>query len=144
MARGSERETPAQQTRDHAARDGKRNCEGALRAGRRIARRHQAIQSERANGEITGPPDNRTTDHKSPVCYLVVLLSCSLLPWRRLTQAWSSARNVGRAKWRPKKNRQSGPEIRHSGADLLNAFRQASISPKGSRFSISASNRKLR
>ena len=28
-------------------------------------------------------------------------------PWRRLTQAWSSARNVGRAKWRPKKNRQS-------------------------------------
>ncbi|PYI43595.1 MAG: hypothetical protein DMC57_03885, partial [Verrucomicrobia bacterium] len=25
--------------------------------------------------------------------------------WRRLTQAWSSARNVGRAKWLPKKNR---------------------------------------
>src|SRR6266481_992521 len=138
MARGSELETAAQQTRDHAARDGKRNCEGALRAGRRIARRHQAIQSERANGEITGPPDNRTTDHKSLVCHLVVLLSCSLLPWRRLTQAWSSARNVGRAKWRPKKNRQSGSDA------LLSAFRRASISPKGSRFSISASNRKLR
>src|SRR6478736_10537354 len=58
--------------------------------------------------------------------------------WRRLTQAWSSARNVGRAKWRPKKNRQSGSDA------LLNAFRRASISPKGSRFSISASNRKLR
>src|SRR5689334_15811316 len=108
MARGSERETPAQQTRDHAARDGKRNCEGALRAGRRVARRHQAIQSERANGEITRPPENRTTDHKSP--------SCSLLPWRRLTQAWSSARNAGRAKWRPKKSRQCGPEF-----GLLNA-----------------------
>src|SRR5438477_406574 len=39
MARGGEFETAAQQTRDHAARDGKRNCEGALRAGRRIARR---------------------------------------------------------------------------------------------------------
>src|SRR5947207_3601881 len=50
MARGGEFETAAQQTRDHAARDGKRNCEGALRAGRRIARRHQAIQSERATG----------------------------------------------------------------------------------------------
>src|SRR5258708_6397788 len=58
MARGSELETAAQQTRDHAARDGRRNCEGALRAGRRIARRHQTIESERANGKITGPPDN--------------------------------------------------------------------------------------
>src|SRR6266478_3499510 len=52
MARGSELETAAQQTRDHAARDGKRNCEGALRKGRRIARRHQATQSQRANGEV--------------------------------------------------------------------------------------------
>src|SRR4029079_7991126 len=138
MAPGSEREKPAQQTRDHAARDGKRNCEGALRAGRRIARRHQAIQSERANGEITGPPVNRTTDHKSPVCYLVVLLSCSLLPWRRLTQAWSSARNVGRAKWLPKKDRQSASDA------LLSAFLRVSISPRASRFSISALNRRSR
>src|SRR4029077_7840297 len=107
----------------------------------RAAELRDAIKQFKASGQTVKKKDHRTT---GVLTTIVVLLSCSLLPWRRLTQAWSSARNVGRAKWRPKKNRQSGPEIRHSGADLLNAFRQASISPKGSRFSISASNRKLR
>src|SRR6266480_2043539 len=53
MARGSERETPAQQTRANAARDGKCNSEGAVRKGRGIARRYQSTQSQRANGRET-------------------------------------------------------------------------------------------
>src|SRR5689334_2261851 len=45
MAAGSERETPPQQTRDNAARDGDRHRQRTLRARRRIARRHQIAES---------------------------------------------------------------------------------------------------
>src|SRR5438034_9982054 len=63
MARGSERETPAQQTRANAARDGKCNSEGAVRKGRRIARRYQSAQSQRANGRETEKLNLRWQDH---------------------------------------------------------------------------------
>src|SRR5438477_2936271 len=45
MARGSERETSAQQTGDNAARDGERHRQRTLRARRGIARRHQDAES---------------------------------------------------------------------------------------------------
>src|SRR5690242_21716876 len=45
MAAGSERETPPQQTRDNAARDGDRHRQRTLRARRRIARRYQIAES---------------------------------------------------------------------------------------------------
>src|SRR5206468_8717181 len=65
MARGGERETSAQQTRANAARDGKCNSEGAVRKGRRIARRYQSAQSQRANGRETEKLNLRWQDHRT-------------------------------------------------------------------------------
>src|SRR2546426_7344570 len=53
MARRSERETSAQQTRNHGARDGNGDCEGTLRTRGGIARRYQIAQSQRASGRET-------------------------------------------------------------------------------------------
>src|SRR5437667_7094503 len=65
MARGSKRETPTQQTRANAARDGKCNSEGAVRKGRGIARRYQGAQSQRANGRETEKLNLRWQDHRT-------------------------------------------------------------------------------
>src|SRR5206468_8018867 len=65
MARGGERETSAQQTRANAARDGKCNCEGAVRKGRGIARRYQIAQGQRANGRETEKLNLRWQDHRT-------------------------------------------------------------------------------
>jgi len=53
MARGSESETPAFQTGDHAARDGNCYCKGALRARGGVARRDQAVANK---GPLTLSP----------------------------------------------------------------------------------------
>ena len=47
MDGGSARETAVVETGDHAARDGNRGAERALRTRRRAARRDQATESQR-------------------------------------------------------------------------------------------------
>src|SRR5207248_5441645 len=81
MARGSERETSAQQTRAHAARDGKCNSEGAVRKGRGIARRYQSAQSQRANGRETEKLNLRW--HAAACTSCVVSLQPTRLPLQR-------------------------------------------------------------